>query len=111
MYLDRTVLQNAIRRYEFCWIPLLASVDKPSDRVKLVPPLDVEWVWFCHMLCPTKYVEDSAAMWRAVRPDQVNHIVDHKMLSGRSREHGKAKAHHFWIGMFPGEPFDVVAAS
>ncbi len=39
----------------------------------VVPPLDVHWVWHCHMLRPTKYREDCQAV--------VGTIVDHKLLS------------------------------
>lgn len=105
------MLRSAIIRYEHCWIPLLASVDNPSDRVHLLPPLDVEWVWFCHMLCPVQYVEDSAAMWAAVKPGDENYVVDHKMLNERQRVQGSAKAKQRWAEMFPAEPFDVLDAS
>ena len=43
------VLREAIQRYENVWLPLLANNGNGSNPL-LVPPIDVEWVWHCHML-------------------------------------------------------------
>ena len=47
------VLRQAVQRYEDVWLPLLAKKD---SQARLVPPLDVEWVWHCHMLFGRKPV-------------------------------------------------------
>lgn len=105
LYLNHRVLRDAIFRYEHRWIPLLASVN-PDERLSLVPPTDIQWVWFCHMLCPVKYVVDSPAIWSAFTA-QEHGIVDHKLLKGRLRQTGRERAEHIWKSMFPDEPFDV----
>lgn len=47
-------LYEAIRRYESHWLPLLAKT--PAEkRGKLLPPLDVAYVWAVHRLNPGAY--------------------------------------------------------
>ena len=48
------VIANAIRRYETCWLPLLAI----NQNENILPPLDVHWVWHVHMLSPKRYYDD-----------------------------------------------------
>lgn len=109
LYLNASVIRDAIRRYEHLWIPLLAKLP-PASRTKLVPPLDVEWVWFVHMLCPTKYLVDSAAMWQAVQPKDTHYIIDHELLSPTDRVDGIAKAKEAWGKHCTQEPYDVLEA-
>ena len=59
------VIQNAIRRYETIWLPLVAR----NLHYTLVPPQDVAWVWHVHMLCPSAYTSDCKAL--------VGNIPDH----------------------------------
>jgi len=51
---DPGVVSAAVRRYETCWLPLAAA----SSTSALSPPLDVHWVWHCHMLAPYRYQRD-----------------------------------------------------
>lgn len=48
---EKKIVENAIRRYETYWLPMQAA--KPD--VNNIPPLDVHWIWHCHMLSPTDY--------------------------------------------------------
>ena len=54
------LLMFKIRRYETCWLPLLAKYGQGEEAEKLVPPLDVAWIWHVHMLAPVKYHKDCA---------------------------------------------------
>ncbi|KAG0620699.1 hypothetical protein M758_4G236500 [Ceratodon purpureus] len=54
-------LDCAVRRYEVCWLPLLASQEKGATA--LVPPLDCAWVWHCHRLNPVRYAHDCKAVF------------------------------------------------
>lgn len=107
LYLNKQVLHRAIHRYEHVWIPLLTRVP-PDDRVKLVPPLDVEWVWICHMLAPHIYAIDSAAIWEANVSSERGYVVDHAVLDARARQLGLARAKTLWKASFPNEPFDIL---
>ncbi|KAK3600650.1 hypothetical protein CHS0354_031563 [Potamilus streckersoni] len=67
------VLERAIYRYEHFWLPLAA--ENPNET--LVAPLDIHWVWHCHMLCPKTYVKDCMNI--------VGVVVDHAFVEDRSK--------------------------
>ena len=53
------LLRKAIYRYEKVWLPLLESLSKESFSLdQLFPPIDVAWVWHCHLLSPTGYSQE-----------------------------------------------------
>lgn len=42
-------------RYEELWMPLISDLTVAgSSPPMILPPLDVEWVWFCHTLNPVR---------------------------------------------------------
>ncbi|XP_057306300.1 uncharacterized protein LOC130644636 [Hydractinia symbiolongicarpus] len=86
------VLQNAIYRYENYWLPLITT-----QSGSLPAPLDIEWVWHCHILNPVAYVEDCRRI--------VNTVVDHKpaMLIDSCRQQSMG----CWYQKYPNIPFDV----
>ena len=50
-------LEKAVCRYETNWLPLLAEYGSKNNW-NLSPPLDVAWVWHCHMMAPKFYISD-----------------------------------------------------
>ena len=88
------LVRNAIRRYETCWLPLVAEI--PS--VILEPPLDVYWMWHCHMLAPCAYDVDCKRL--------IGRVVDHKYLSEKERKAAKAKTVKLWKKRFQNEPYE-----
>ena len=108
LYFNKQVLQRAIHRYEHVWIPLLTRVPR-GGRAKLVPPLEVEWVWICHMLAPHIYAVDSAAIWKLHEPSQEDYVIDHAVLGPRERQRGLLRAEALWVSIFPDEPFNILA--
>ena len=82
---EEDVIRNAIRRYESCWLPLqvcmcntgvtlhLFLLQATHRDTNIIPPLDVHWIWHCHMLSPTHYRQDCESL--------VGCVVDHKLLS------------------------------
>ncbi|KIH56430.1 hypothetical protein ANCDUO_13389 [Ancylostoma duodenale] len=50
---EADVVNQAIRRYETCWLPMQAA----HPDMNVIPPLDVHWVWHTHMLSPLHYQE------------------------------------------------------
>ena len=66
---------NAIRRYEFLWLPLVAEF---GSRVQLEPPLDIAWVWHCHMLAPYNYHKDVHAI--------AGRVLDHRYIPQAKKE-------------------------
>ena len=52
------MLLFGFRRYETCWLPVLARFDTEGDHVTVAAPLDVDWIWHVHRLAPAKYHAD-----------------------------------------------------
>lgn len=41
-------------RYETIFLPIAAQLDTKD----VAGPLDVQWIWHCHMLAPRYYIDD-----------------------------------------------------
>ena len=50
---------KALFRYEQIWLPIL---ENNKENKHLVPPIDVEYIWYLHALLPTSYVDYGYAM-------------------------------------------------
>lgn len=91
------ILKRAIYRYEKYWLPLAA------DHLKqcLAAPLDIEWVWHCHMLSPRAYERDCAAT--------VGVTVNHTLRSVKLFQDKQQEAQRYWSQKYEGdhEPFFV----
>jgi len=93
---DPALLSAAVQRYETCWLPM--QVAEPDLTV--VPPMDVYWVWHCHMLNPTQYRKDLMALFGTV----VDHFyrsdsISEPEISSRSAEK--------WRRFNPHEAYDI----
>lgn len=86
--------RQAIRRYEVFWLPLVAS-----QREHLSAPLDIEWIWHCHMLAPKAYIADCERLF--------GRIIDHKVFRMDEREMRLNKSQELWEKKYPNEPFLV----
>ncbi|KAL9233333.1 hypothetical protein vseg_008351 [Gypsophila vaccaria] len=53
----RRTLVEAIRRYDELWMPLLSDLTGgPNEHPPMIlPPFDIEWIWYCHTLNPVHY--------------------------------------------------------
>lgn len=89
------VLEKAIRRYETCWLPLAASV---ADPTAIAPPLDVHWVWHCHMLSPYEYELDCQRL--------VFKVIDHTVRSTTVLRQLRKDCEAIWKAKYPEEPFE-----
>lgn len=106
LYFNHQILTNAIRRYEQLWIPLLLSIPA-IQRLKLAPPVDIEWVWHCHLLCPHVYVNDIARISASVSSSVMNDFVDHSIISAINKPIARQRAAKLWSEKYPSEPFNV----
>ncbi|KAH3820042.1 uncharacterized protein LOC127881625 [Dreissena polymorpha] len=86
-------LQRALYRYEHFWLPL--AVEHPDET--LSAPLDIEWMWHCHLLSPRTYIDDCTSVVGMV----VNHTLKNKQDFRMSQEISKK----YWNTKYPGEPF------
>lgn len=85
--------QEAVRRYEQCWLPLLA---KAKDAVDSSPPPDVAFVWYLHRLHPEWYSRDFEAVLRCepVYPSPNDSFAFTTNCSAAWRQHCGSEA--FW---------------
>ena len=89
------LLANAIRRYEHFWLPLAAN----ENTTQIAAPLDVEWVWYLHMLSPRVYDSDCRSL--------VSKIIDHRIFPKEQKHVALQKSTEIWKRLYPDEPFDV----
>ncbi|CAE7251142.1 GRDP1 [Symbiodinium sp. CCMP2592] len=70
---------------------------------ELIPPLDVEWVWHCHMLSPTAYKED------VLRITNNEGVPNHCLRSRHSNDWfvARSRSMQLWVE-HTSEPFDIV---
>ena len=69
------ILEKALYRYERFWLPLCVDLTLNGKRYEdFYPPLDVAWVWHCHMLSPTEYQKDC----KNLCGNLINHIYPSK---------------------------------
>ncbi|XP_045206803.2 uncharacterized protein LOC123559048 [Mercenaria mercenaria] len=92
---DEHVLRRAAYRYEKYWIPLAAE---HRDEC-LTAPLDIEWIWHCHMLSPKNYESDCIAL--------VGTVVNHTFYNKQERALCLQAAKKHWLQKYgdKDEPF------
>ncbi|GFR81235.1 glycine-rich domain-containing protein 2 [Elysia marginata] len=85
----------AVQRYEKFWLPLVA---KHPGRL-LPAPLDVEWVWHCHMLAPTAYAADCQTLF--------GKLIDHHVIDRAKRKELLKDSERLWRAEYADVPFSV----
>ena len=89
-------VHNAVRRYELFWMPLMAKID---PRYPLAAPLDIEWIWYVHMLSPYAYNRDCL--------HRFGRVLDHRISSAKDRNIGLNNAREIWEKAYPKEEFSL----
>ena len=91
------ILARSVYRYEKYWLPLAATFPEEC----LSAPLDIEWVWHCHMLSPRAYSKDCVQI--------VNTVVNHTIRSPKDYQRALAKSRDLWYRLYQevGEPFTL----
>ena len=92
---EEWLYKQAIRRYEAFWLPL--AVEHKKEH--LAAPLDIEWIWHCHMLAPACYEADCTSL--------VGKVVDHKLYGEKERTKALEKSRKYWTAKYPNEPFEI----
>ena len=88
----KNVLKNAVHRYENYWLPLASKYEE-----LLVAPLDIEWVWHCHILNPVAYQRDCIKL--------VGKVIDHApmFLTTGNKQH----AEKYWLAEYPDVDYEI----
>jgi len=87
------ILRYILYRYETLWLPLAAKHNKEV----LSAPLDIEWIWHCHMLSPKAYAADCERL--------VGVVVEHTSKKEAGFQRDQSKASQYWSNRYPSEPF------
>uniref|UniRef100_A0A0R3S2L9 VWFD domain-containing protein n=1 Tax=Elaeophora elaphi TaxID=1147741 RepID=A0A0R3S2L9_9BILA len=95
---QQSVIENAVRRYECFWLPMQAA--RPD--VRNIPPLDVHWVWHCHMLSPIHYQQDCETICGT--------MIDHKLLSSDEIQQRYEQSVSIWQSFCGDEPYDFLSS-
>ena len=77
------------------WLPLAAKHTKGT----ILPPLDIHWVWHCHLLSPIAYRADCESL--------VGGVVPHKMEENDAYKAALLEAAKLWKDAYPNEPFQI----
>ncbi|XP_050413585.1 uncharacterized protein LOC126828047 [Patella vulgata] len=91
-----SVIRNAIYRYECLWLPFYA---KFNEGLNLAAPIDIEWVWHCHMLCPASYAKDCMNI--------VGKVLDHQLTNKNSRAENLEDTRALWEEEYTQEKFVI----
>lgn len=92
---DESFIRRAIYRYEKYWLPLAAQFEEET----LVAPVDIEWVWHCHMLSPHLYYSDCISI--------VGKHIDHSIVPLKDREKKLKNTRLKWTELYPNKPFEI----
>lgn len=93
-----TILE-AIRRYDQLWMPLIADLTTVSKPPMILPPLDVEWVWFCHTLNRANYRDYCESRFGKL-------IGKPNIFDDENEEYAVNRCRKIWEYKFPSEPFE-----
>ena len=92
---DEQFLKFALYRYETFWLPLA----RDHIRTCLSAPLDIEWIWHCHMLSPRTYSRDCHTI--------VGDLINHTIRGPNEHKSELQKTEKLWKQKYPTEPFQV----
>ncbi|KAK6993978.1 glycine-rich domain-containing protein 2 [Biomphalaria glabrata] len=92
------LVECAIQRYERYWLPLVA---KHPGRL-LPAPLDIEWIWQCHMLSPIAYSTDCHNI--------AGKLIDHHLMEKSQRKELLKDSERLWRKEYADVPFSACDA-
>ncbi|KAI3939500.1 hypothetical protein MKW92_032295 [Papaver armeniacum] len=96
---------QSIRRYDELWMPLISDLSINSKTSPMIlPPLDIQWVWFCHTLDPATYREYCQSRFSRL-------IEKSLIFSDENEEYASNRCRDIWSCKYPYEPFDIVELS
>ncbi|KAF3779339.1 Glycine-rich domain-containing protein 2 [Nymphaea thermarum] len=90
-------LSRAIRRYHRLWMPLYAQISDSSPLV--LPPVDVQYIWFCHTLNPAAFRRYCMSRFSKV-------IEKPAIFDDENEEYAMKRCREIWKQRYPNEPID-----
>ncbi|KAJ1385576.1 Glycine-rich domain-containing protein-like [Sesbania bispinosa] len=99
------IVLEAIRRYHDLWMPLISDLTVLDSSLPMIlPPFDVEWVWFCHTLNPVSYREYCERRFSKL-------IGRAEIFDEENREYALMRCRQIWNSKYPFESFENEASS
>jgi hypothetical protein len=95
---NNDLIDRAIYRYEKVWLPFYSKNE--DNKLKLSPPLDIEWIWHCHMLYHNEYKQDCLDMY--------GRILDHEVISNQERYNRENETYLIWSKLNLGVSFNYL---
>ncbi|CAK7340610.1 unnamed protein product [Dovyalis caffra] len=96
---ERATVLEAIRRYDELWMPLVSDLMVGSSPPMVLPPLDVEWVWFCHTLNPVSYRKYCEQRFSKL-------IGKPAIFDEENEEYALMRCEELWMKRYPNESFE-----
>ncbi|KAL3538209.1 hypothetical protein ACH5RR_001575 [Cinchona calisaya] len=98
---QREIIIESIRRYDQLWMPLISDliVGSSSTPPMILPPIDIEWIWFCHSLNPVSYREYCKTRFSKL-------IGKPTIFDEENEEYALNRCREIWEYRYPSEPFE-----
>ncbi|KAI8548161.1 hypothetical protein RHMOL_Rhmol07G0250800 [Rhododendron molle] len=114
---QKPTIVEAIRRYDELWMPLISDLTVGSPPPMVLPPIDIELVWFCHSLNPFSrhpnrlpcQFQASYARYCESRFSKL--IGKPAIFNEGNEEYALIRCRDIWIHKYPSEPFENELAS
>ncbi|XP_012088966.1 glycine-rich domain-containing protein 1 isoform X2 [Jatropha curcas] len=90
---------EAVRRYDELWMPLIADLMVGSTPPMVLPPFDIEWVWFCHTLNPVSYRQYCESRFSKL-------IGKPAIFDEENEEYALMRCKELWMRRYPNECFE-----
>ncbi|KAG7023996.1 Glycine-rich domain-containing protein 1, partial [Cucurbita argyrosperma subsp. argyrosperma] len=95
-----STLSEAIRRYEELWMPLISDLMVAGASPPMIlPPLDVEWVWFCHTLNPVGYKHYCETRFFKL-------IGKPSIFDEENEDYAYMRCKEIWVKRYPTQSFE-----
>ncbi|XWS64492.1 hypothetical protein CRYUN_Cryun05aG0008400 [Craigia yunnanensis] len=97
---QRATIVEAIRRYDEVWMPLISDLTVEGSTPPMVlPPFDVEWVWFCHTL--------NAVGYRKYCESRFSKLIGKPAIfNEENEEYALMRCKEIWVQRYSSEPFE-----
>ncbi|KAF3454554.1 hypothetical protein FNV43_RR05002 [Rhamnella rubrinervis] len=96
---QKPVVVEAIRRYDELWMPLISDLTVGSTLPMILPPVDVEWVWFCQTLNPLSYKKYCETKFSKL-------IGKPGIFDEENEDYALMRCREMWESRYPNEPFE-----
>ncbi|XP_027773204.1 glycine-rich domain-containing protein 2 isoform X3 [Solanum pennellii] len=96
---EKPTILESIRRYDQLWMPLISDLSNGSNPPMILPPFDIEWVWYCHTLNPVSYRQYCESRFSKL-------IGKAAIFNEENGEYALNRCKEIWVHRYPTVPFE-----